>query len=248
MTAEPEHRPEHRRRMGRASVLAAVLLAALGFSLVVQVRQTQVGGLSALSQPELLRILATVNDKSQQVEAETQELQRTEAQLQTGSDRAAVAERNARARIAVLSILAGTVPATGSGVQLTIEDGRSPASAAAVLNAVEELRDAGAEAMQISAPGAAVRIVADTAFTDVRAAAGATGQGIQVSGTTLPSPYTITAIGDAQTMQSALNIPGGVLDSLRQAGARGSVQTADSLTVSAVRPPPSTTHATPGAG
>ena len=238
-----EHR--HRRRLGRGSILAAVLLAALGFSLVVQVRQTQVGGLSSLSQPELLRILGTLNNKSQQVDAETQELLATEAELRSGSDKAATAEANARRGIQQLSILAGTVPATGPGVQLRMENAAGTVNAAAVLNAVQELRDAGAEALQISSPGGAVRIVVDTAFTDPRTPG---TQGIRAAGTALQSPYTITAIGQADTMASALNIPGGVLDSLRQSGARGSVQTAERLTVSAVRPPPSQTYATPGGG
>jgi uncharacterized protein YlxW (UPF0749 family) len=77
---------------------------------------------------------------------------------------------------------------------------------------VEELRGAGAEAMQItSANGAAVRIVASTWFVDA-------GEGITVDGTQLSAPYVLQVIGDPQTMQTALNIPGGVVDAVHQRG------------------------------
>jgi uncharacterized protein YlxW (UPF0749 family) len=247
---QPEQRPEpprrrHRRRIGRGSVLAAVLLAALGFSLVVQVRQTHEGGLATLSQSELVQILGTVNNKSEQVEQETQELEQTAAELRSGTDQAALAERSTRQRLQVLGILAGTLPATGPGIQLVIEDGQGAVQASAVLNAVQELRDAGAEAMQINGTGGAVRIIASTAFTDPASPGQA---GIEVSGVLMRSPYTITAIGQPETMSSALNIPGGVLDSLRQQGERGSVRSMQKLTVSALSQASSPTYATPGAG
>ena len=81
-----------------------------------------------------------------------------------------------------------------------------------MLEAVEELRGAGAEAMQIAgASGPAVRIVASTYFAD---GAG----GLVVDGQTLPAPYTLTVIGPAATMQTALMIPGGVADSVARDG------------------------------
>ena len=81
-----------------------------------------------------------------------------------------------------------------------------------MLEAVEELRGAGAEAMQIAgASGPAVRIVASTYFAD---GAG----GLVVDGQTLPAPYTLTVIGPAATMQTALMIPGGVADAVARDG------------------------------
>jgi Uncharacterized protein conserved in bacteria len=82
-----------------------------------------------------------------------------------------------------------------------------------ILDAVEELRDAGAEALQIEANNKqAVRIVASTWFVD-----GPNGS-LVVDGRTLVGPYWVTAIGDPPTMQTALNIPGGVVDTVHNAG------------------------------
>ena len=78
-----------------------------------------------------------------------------------------------------------------------------------MLDAVQELRGAGAEAMQISGgDGATVRIIASTYFLD-------SDGGISVvDGRRLTGPYTITVIGDPKTMRTALNIPGGVVASV----------------------------------
>ncbi|GMA89255.1 hypothetical protein GCM10025868_45050 [Angustibacter aerolatus] len=52
-----------------------------------------------------------------------------------------------------------------------------------------------------------MRVVASTAFTDADG-------GVAVDGTVVPAPFTVLAIGDSQTMATALEIPGGVLASL----------------------------------
>jgi uncharacterized protein YlxW (UPF0749 family) len=215
--------------------LAAVLLGLLGFSLVVQARQTQSGALETLDQSELVRLLDDVNGQSDRLDIETRELQQTQQELRTGSDRAAAAERAARNRLQVLGVLAGTVPATGPGISLTITDTTRQVSAAMLLDAVQELRDAGAEAIQLGQ----VRVVASTALVDAGA-----GE-VEVDGVVLTPPYTFLALGDSQTMAAALDIPGGVLETLRQSGAAGTVRRIDQLTVSATRPVTTPRYAVP---
>ena len=91
---------------------------------------------------------------------------------------------------------------------------------AQLLDAMEELRNAGAEAMQVEGAGesgttAAVRVVASTSFVDDK-------DGVAVDGTRLSSPYRFVVIGDPATRAGALAIPGGVADSVRrQGGATG---------------------------
>ena len=69
--------------------------------------------------------------------------------------RAALAETQRRAK--VLGILAGTLPATGPGVVVAITDPQGKVRANVVLTVVQELRDAGAEALQIEGGGGARR-------------------------------------------------------------------------------------------
>jgi uncharacterized protein YlxW (UPF0749 family) len=100
---------------------------------------------------------------------------------------------------------------------------------------VQELRDAGAEAIQVGT----ARVVATTAFTDVPG-------GVAVDGDKQTAPFTILAIGDSQTMATALEIPGGVLASLPD-GARGTVAAKDEVRITALRPVPTPRYAQPAA-
>ena len=224
-----------RPRLTRAHLLAGLLLGLLGFSLVVQARQTQSESLSSLSQSELVRVLDTVTNQSERLDAQARDLEQTSEELRTGSDQAAAAERATRARLEVLGILAGTLPAQGTGVTLQIDDPQASVDAAQLLDTVQELRDAGAEAIQLGS----VRVVASTSFVDVDTSTGANG-GVVVDGTTVRPPFTFTAIGEPATLETALDIPGGVLETLRQDGAHGTVRTGTELKVTAlhqVQPP-----------
>jgi uncharacterized protein YlxW (UPF0749 family) len=196
----------------------------LGFALVVQTQATQTEQLGTLRQSDLVRILDNLNERAERLDAETRSLQQTSQDLRSGTDQAAAAERASRERLGVLGILAGTVPASGEGIELTITDPDRKVLAAALLNTIQELRDAGAEAIQIGSR----RVVADTAFQDA-------DSGVLVGGVVLTPPFTILAIGDSQTLASALDIPGGVLQTLRQDGARGTVRADDRLVVDATR-------------
>ena len=62
----------------------------------------------------------------------------------------------------------------------------------------------------------------------------APGNGLEVDGRTLTGPYWLTAIGDPQTMRTALNIPGGVVDRVHNAGGNVIVNEPGTVRVSAL--------------
>jgi uncharacterized protein YlxW (UPF0749 family) len=208
----------------RGQVLVAALLAVLGFAVVVQTRQTQEDGLQSLRQSDLVRIFDNLQQRSDRLDEEARRLQDEQAELRSGTDRTAAAEQAARRRLEVLGILAGTLRATGPGIRLEITDPDNRVTAAMLIDTVQELRDAGAEAIQVGD----VRVVASTSFVDGP-------DGVVVDEKELRPPYEFLAVGDAATMKSALDIPGGVLETLRSGGAEGVVETADTLTVTALR-------------
>ena len=76
--------------------------------------------------------------------------------------RAAALEQSQK-ELATLGILAGTRAATGPGITITVAVNASRYRANNLLDGIEELRDAGAEAMQINDE---VRIIAQTSFQD----------------------------------------------------------------------------------
>ncbi len=211
-------------RATRANVLASVLAVLLGFAMVTQVHEHQSSGLDDLSQGDLIALLDGVNQQSLRLDQEAAKLRRTRDSLKSSSgDKAAISA--AKQRKQILGILAGTLPAKGPGIAITIKDPKRAVEPAAILNAVEELRDAGAEAIQVGG----VRVVASTWF-------GATkDHKLLVDGQVVKPPYIILAIGDPHTMSTAMSIPGGTVDSLKQVGASPTVTSLDTVDVDALR-------------
>ena len=215
--------------------MVGVLLGLLGFALAVQVRTTQQAGLNALRESDLVRILDDTSERSARLRAEASELEETRRSLTEGTGSAAALEE-ARRRAETLGILAGTLPATGPGIVLTVPDPQGGVQSDVILDAVQELRDAGAEAMQIGP----VRVVASTYFAD-----DPDGTGVLVDGVPLEPPYRLVAIGDQRTLASALEIPGGVSETLRRLGSEPVVNERARVDVTALRPAATPQYARP---
>jgi uncharacterized protein YlxW (UPF0749 family) len=231
--------------VSRGSLLPALLCAVLGFAVVVQVRSTQDAGLDGLRQSDLVRILDDVTERSDRLRSEAQALQDTQAKVTNGTDGTRAALDAARARSQVLGILAGTLPATGPGIELTISDPGGKVKSDVLLDTLQELRDAGAEAVEIgSLDGPAVRVVASTSFVDPDGSPSGPSR-VVVDGTELTSPYRFRVIGDSRTLAAALDIPGGVLDVLRQDDAQEVVTQREDVTITSLRAAPSPRYARP---
>ena len=228
-------------RLRRVDLAVAVLLAGLGFAAVVQVRSTQEEGpLATARQEDLVQILDELANRNDRLRAEVSALTRTREELTGGSGRSAAAVEEARRRAQLLGVLAGTVPARGPGLLLTISDPQEQIDAADLLDALEELRAAGAEAVQLEGPvevgapagatGERVRVVASTALVD-----GEDG-GVVVDGVELYPPYRFRVIGDPGTLASAVGIPGGVVDNVEALLGSARVERRADVRVDALRP------------
>jgi uncharacterized protein YlxW (UPF0749 family) len=226
-----------RSRPTRGQVAVAALCGLLAFALVTQVHATASGGgLQAARVDDLLGILSDLDNRGDRLRAEIGDLQSREQRLRSGSGQSAAALQEARGRLRDLGVLTGTIAARGPGIVLVVDDPRGRIRADVIVDAIEELRDAGAEAMQLSG----VRVVASTAVLD------AGGGGLIVDGHAVTAPYRLAAIGDRRTLAGALGIPGGVLDTVDgQAGAHASVVQSPVVTISALRPLQSPRYARP---
>jgi uncharacterized protein YlxW (UPF0749 family) len=234
-------------RRGRSQLafgaLAVVLCVLLGIAIVTQARQTESGDSLETARPaDLLVLLDSLQQREAALNTEVADLQRNLSQLQASgsSDQAAI--ENAQARLAALSILIGTVAATGPGVTLTIEDTAPGVPAETMLDVINELRAAGAEAMEIQGTGDAqqtsVRVGVDTWVVGTPGA-------LVVDSATLNPPYSVLAIGDPPTLAAAMNIPGGAMDSVKRVGGKMVVQQSDRVDVTALRQPKPRQYAQP---
>lgn len=216
-------------------VIVGVLCTALGFAAVTQVQARQSGStLQTARQSDLVSILDSQTQLADQLETELAELRATLQDFVTNTDTAETALQQAQARAAVLGVLAGTLPATGPGVSVYVDAGTGPVAASVLLGAIQELRNAGAEVIQVNK----VRIVADSFFTDGSDA-------VEINGTPVPAPYLIQAIGDADKLDTAMHIPGGVVDSFQRSGFAASVTKRTQVNIDALRPAELPRYASP---
>ncbi|CAN5147552.1 DUF881 domain-containing protein [soil metagenome] len=214
-----------RKRDLRASVLIGVLCAALGFGLAVQVQTTSSpSGLDTARADDLVRILDDLSAREDRLRAEIAAQEEIRDNLATGGDQAATALEEALAREQQLAILAGTVAAQGPGIELTITDPDAEVGPEVLLDAIQELRAAGAEAIQIGP----VRIGVSSAFT------GGPGE-LVIDGWSVSAPYDVLAIGDPPTLETALNIPGGVVNTVGRAGGEAGIKQRLNVVIDALR-------------
>lgn len=227
MTPKPRH------------VVVGLLVGLLGFAAAVQVRGDETDVLEGARRDELLQILDGLTRQGDRLEDEISEFENNKRDLLSGADSAEAAREQAEERLNRLKVLTGEVPATGPGVLIYIVDPDVDVSASSILTAVEELRAAGAEAIQIDGGnGEAVRVVVDTYFVTAH---GDNDEqvGIDVAGTVLTPPYTIAAIGDSATLASTASFPGGISDTVSDDGpnARTDVTEVEELAIDVLHEP-----------
>lgn len=225
------------RKPSRGQAVVGVLLAVLGFAAVVQVRandrdQNFVGA----RQSDLIALINTLSLATDRAEAEIIELERTRDSLRDDAEATQTAVAVARQRVKTLGILAGTLPAVGPGVRVTVEARSGTVGTDQVLNGLEELRNAGAEAIEINDE---VRVVAQTGLVD------SPTEGLVVGGTVVQPPYVIEAVGDPYTLATALDFDGGFIEEVESVGGEVRVEQLDDLEIASLVAPPELTFANP---
>ena len=197
-----------------AQVIVGLLCLLLGVSIAAQMGRND-ESLEGATQQELVRLLDESGRHAADLEPENAELERTLEILRAG--------REAEQRLADLEILAGTAPAQGRGIVVSIADPEQGVRASTLLGVLQELRNAGAEVVQIGD----VRVVASTSITT------APDGGLLVDGRAIRAPYTLKAIGDPAVMEPALRIPGGAADSVSGDGGTLSAAAEDEVRIEA---------------
>jgi uncharacterized protein YlxW (UPF0749 family) len=221
-----------------AAALIGVLTLLLGFAFAVQVRavgddQKYVGA----REEDLVRILDELNAREARLRDQIADQRTALQQLNSSDSQSATALEEARARAEAIGILNGTIAAQGPGLEMIIRDAGDEVRVSDIVDAIQELRGAGAETMQIDG----VRVGVSTAVT------GTPGD-LMIDGRPITSPYEFVVIGSPQNMETALNIPGGVVQDLTRHGASVTITQSEEVTVDALRPLDTPQYASPDTG
>lgn len=185
----------------RNQLTIAAVAFVLGLLVVVQLR-AQAGGaaFAGLSSQDLTVLVANLNARNEQLRREVATLEGELATLGLNRDRGDASIDELRADLRRVRLYAGIDPATGPGVVITV---RGPIDGTGVEDLVNELRNAGAEAIAAGE----VRLVPGVV------AAGSAGA-VTIDGDLLPDPFDINAIGPPDTLTGSLTRSGGIIAQL----------------------------------
>jgi uncharacterized protein YlxW (UPF0749 family) len=202
-------------RPGRGQIIAAVILFVVGLGGVMQIRiNTADDTYTNARREDLIQLLDGLGSESRRLESEIAEQEQTRTSLQYGADTQRVARQEAERRAQELAILAGTVPAEGPGIRMRIADPAGKVDANVLVDAVEEMRDAGAEVIEVNDT---IRVVGSSWF-------GTNGTGLVVDGKPISRPITIEVIGDPHSLEEAARFRGGVVSEITGPNIGGQVQ------------------------
>jgi uncharacterized protein YlxW (UPF0749 family) len=200
---------------GRGQILAAVILLVVGAAGVMQIRINAAGDTYASARREdLIQLLDGLSAESRRLEGEIAQLEQTRSNLQSGADTQRVAREEAEKHLSELSILAGTAPAEGPGIRMRIADPKAAVDAGVLLDAVEEMRDAGAEVIEVNNT---IRIVGSTWF-------GSDARGLVIDGKPVSRPITFEVIGEPHSLEEAARFRGGIVSEITGPKIGGQVQ------------------------
>jgi uncharacterized protein YlxW (UPF0749 family) len=178
----------------------AAVAAVLGLLVVIQLRSQTPAALAQLSSQDLTVLVANLNDRNDELRGEAATLERELATLTANEARGDVSVDEIRADLLRVRAYAGLEPVGGPGVTISIN---GPVDGEAVEELINELRNAGAEAIGVGG----VRIVTGVVVT------GAAGQAM-VAGRTLGTNFELDAIGAPDKLTGSLTRSGGVIAQL----------------------------------
>jgi uncharacterized protein YlxW (UPF0749 family) len=182
----------------RSQLLVASVAFVLGLLVVVQIRsQTGISGLGTLSSQDLTLLVANLNTRNDQLRTEIASIDRQLETVETGGSRGATSADELRATLTRIRAWAGLDAVGGNGITIVV---RGPIDGPAIEDLVNELRNAGAEAIAIED----VRVVPGTVIGG--------GEGsVSVDDTALDDPFTIRAIGTPASLTGSLTRAGGIV-------------------------------------
>jgi uncharacterized protein YlxW (UPF0749 family) len=203
-----------------------VLAIVLGFALTVQIRASgETAEQVATREEDLVTILEGLDSQEEQLREQIAERRRSVEELGSDQLRSGRALTEAQERAEAIAVLNGSAPARGPGLRVTIQDAEGAVSAGIILDAIQELRGAGAEAIQVDG----VRIV-------VSSYVGGDPGELVIDGQPITAPYDFRVIGPPADLDVALNVPGGVTADVARFGGTTRVQQSEEIVVDAVRP------------
>ena len=222
------------RRRSKGELAVVAVCAIVGFLLAAQLRGVKLTGAADAATATRLETLQNLyNELMDQKDGLADQVEQLQSELALYREQAVSGEAGSealKAELDQLEITAGLTDVEGPGVTVILEDSSSTNVTGDeadylihdndLLSVINELRSAGAEAISLNGE----RLLATS---EVRC----TGAVVTVNGRRYAAPYVIFAIGDPDTLYSAVTMRNGVVDVLSQWGITVKVTPSDLLLI-----------------
>jgi uncharacterized protein YlxW (UPF0749 family) len=186
-----------------ARLSLAFIAFIIGLALVAQFRsQARPTELTSLPVAELSTRIETLADANAQLRTALAEQRALLAEYRAAGAQGSSALNVSREELRRLRAYSGLAPVEGQGIVLRVA---GALDAIAVNDLVNELRNAGAEALAIDESRLTARSVVSQGATS-----------LEVDGVPVDRSFTLTAIGDPDGLVAALQRPGGIVAQLEQ--------------------------------
>ena len=202
--------------------MMSLILVCVMFMQFKVVNQTDIAEIETMREDELQEALSQWKEKYEETNAKLEETEAKINEYKEKSENAEETNKLVERELGEANIILGKTDVTGSGIQVTLTDNdEQEYSALDLLNIVNELRAAGAEAISINGE----RVINLTDIVDI------SDRYILVNSNKISSPYTILAIGDENYLKSALNIKNGYVDVKQKEGYTISIESKNNIKI-----------------
>lgn len=202
--------------------LMSFMLVCVMFMQFKVVNETDIAEIETMREDELQEALSEWKEKHEEIAIKLKDTENKINEYKEKSESNEETNQLVERELTEANVILGKTDVTGSGVQVILTDNDAQEYAALdLLNIVNELKAAGAEAISINGE----RVINLTDIVDI------SDRYILVNSNKISSPYTILAIGDEDYLKSALNIKNGYVDVKQKEGYTISIESKNNLKI-----------------
>ena len=217
-------------------IILGIVCLLLTTAIIVQIKTIKHSGVetnATFSEDSLRDEVLRWKEKSDNA---SEELSKVEKELEKQRTKATQNDETSKSNeeeIKVSNAVLGLSDVTGEGLEITLQDNQDVTTETAtndisyyvlhdidILSVVNELKNAGAEAISINGE----RIINTTSIT-------CAGNVAQINGEKVGAPFIIRAIGKSETLYEALNRPGGYIELLNDSGIVSNIKKSNNITI-----------------
>ena len=220
-----------KKRQWHVPMTVVFLFVGILLSMQFQAQSQIISDLSMQRTENLIAMVRGLSEKRQKLALEIADLSyKLNAQMESDRDEKKLIS-NLEEELNKLNIVTGATALRGPGLTITIEK-NTPILYIDIINIINELWAAGAEAISIN--GHRITVNSIIFYTE-----NGHTMHITVNNNRLEYPIVIGAIGEPNNLEKGLTIPGGIIDNLALFRAYPSLSKVESITLPAVKNPPS---------